>query len=318
MFKIEEEIFGAYLQYHLRNVETGEYVSVLPAFGATLNQVALKKRETVFELIDGCKTYETLITEGRNKFKGSKLFPYPNRIADGQYTYENMVHNFFINFPHEKNSNHGILLESDFTILNKSTSLEAAILTVQHKTNGEDIGYPFRVALNIEFRLSKDGFSCTTLIENKEEQTIPVGDGWHPYFKIASKVDECILTLPVEFSYEVDERMIPTGKVNRETVFNKPNKIGASKFDTGYKLAKSNDPVQYTILENPSQNLKLVFWQEGGEGKYNYLQIYTPPDRQSIAIEPMTCLANAFNNGIGLISLKPKETMKISFGLKLE
>jgi aldose 1-epimerase len=52
--------------------------------------------------------------------------------------------------------------------------------------------------------------------------------------------------------------------------------------------------------------------------KYNFLQVYTPPHRNTIAIEPMTCLADAFNNKKGLIILKPSETASFSFGVKLE
>jgi aldose 1-epimerase len=318
MFKIEEEGFGKYIQYNLRNTGTGEYVSVIPAFGATINQVALKKANTVFELIDGCKTYDELISEGKSKFKGSKLFPFSNRIADGRYIFANEVYNFPVNFPHEKNSIHGILLESNFKVVYNSAISEEAILKVEHKTTGEEPGYPFKVAISIEYKLNKDGFSCTTVIENNDSKTIPVGDGWHPYFKIGSKMDDCILSLPVECSYEVDQRMIPTGKRLEEKEFNKPVKIGSAKFDTGYKLTNTGGNIHYTTLENPVHKIKLVFWQEGGEGKYNYLQIYIPPDRQSIAIEPMTCLANAFNNQIGLICLKSKECIKISFGIRIE
>ena len=42
---------------------------------------------------------------------------------------------------------------------------------------------------------------------------------------------------------------------------------------------------------------------------------YIPPDRSSIALEPMTCKANAFNNGDGLITLAPGESFEGSFGV---
>ena len=48
----------------------------------------------------------------------------------------------------------------------------------------------------------------------------------------------------------------------------------------------------------------------------SYLQLYTPPDRKSIAIEPMNCIANAFNNGIGLKLLKPGE--EFNWEVKIE
>lgn len=61
----------------------------------------------------------------------------------------------------------------------------------------------------------------------------------------------------------------------------------------------------------------LEFWMKGGKNKFNYLQLFTPAHRKSIAIEPMTCNINAFNNKEGLIILEPEEVLDLSFGIKL-
>jgi len=57
--------------------------------------------------------------------------------------------------------------------------------------------------------------------------------------------------------------------------------------------------------------------QETGKYKYNFLQVYTPPHRKSIAIEPMTCAPNAFNNEQGLIILAPFESFSASWGISM-
>jgi aldose 1-epimerase len=49
----------------------------------------------------------------------------------------------------------------------------------------------------------------------------------------------------------------------------------------------------------------------------NYLQMYTPPHRSLIAIEPMTGISNSFNNGIGLQVLAPSKTYTISWNLTI-
>ena len=49
--------------------------------------------------------------------------------------------------------------------------------------------------------------------------------------------------------------------------------------------------------------------------KWNFLQVFTPPHRQSIALEPMTCNIDAFNNQDGLKMLAPKETLSGVFGV---
>jgi aldose 1-epimerase len=73
-----------------------------------------------------------------------------------------------------------------------------------------------------------------------------------------------------------------------------------------------------TELISNDQNIHLNIWQETGRNKYEYLVIYTPPDRKSIAIEPMTSNVNSFNNGESLIQLAPGKEYSSSFGIYLE
>ena len=40
----------------------------------------------------------------------------------------------------------------------------------------------------------------------------------------------------------------------------------------------------------------------------SFLQVYTPDTRNCIAIEPMTCAPDCFNNKNGLLTLKPSES----------
>ena len=47
----------------------------------------------------------------------------------------------------------------------------------------------------------------------------------------------------------------------------------------------------------------------------SFLQLYTPPHPDMIAIEPTTGVSNSFNNGIGLKKLKPKENYEIGWFL---
>ena len=57
---------------------------------------------------------------------------------------------------------------------------------------------------------------------------------------------------------------------------------------------------------------------------YRFAQVYSGdsvPDpaarRRGLAIEPMTCPANAFNSGDGLIILQPGETFSATWGVRV-
>ena len=52
-------------------------------------------------------------------------------------------------------------------------------------------------------------------------------------------------------------------------------------------------------------------------GDNNFLQVYTPPKLNTIAIEPTTGVSDSFNNKIGLQVLKPNETYNIEWCIEI-
>ena len=88
-------------------------------------------------------------------------------------------------------------------------------------------------------------------------------------------------------------------------------------FDTCFEIKPGKDGIQTTELHDEEAGLTIQLWQETGENKYNYIQVFIPPDRSSIALEPATCNINAFNNLEGLITLKPEETYEAAYGVRL-
>jgi aldose 1-epimerase len=49
-----------------------------------------------------------------------------------------------------------------------------------------------------------------------------------------------------------------------------------------------------------------------------FLQVYTPPKANVVAIEPTTGVSNSFNNKIGLKTLEPNKIFEIKWSLKIQ
>ena len=64
-------------------------------------------------------------------------------------------------------------------------------------------------------------------------------------------------------------------------------------------------PVSHLL--DRAQGLKLSVSQEAATSRY--LQVFTHPNRHGIALEPMSCAPDAFNNGLGLQVLEPKASL---------
>ncbi len=136
---------------------------------------------------------------------------------------------------------------------------------------------------------------------------MPIGIGWHPYFKTGASVEALELRLPQVQELEVDGKLIPTGNTDDITKWMSPKSLSGVEFDTGFKFVTEDRQI---ILSDPEKKLEIkIICFEG----YQYVQVFIPPWRTSIAIEPMTCAANAFNNKLGLEVLNPGESQQSIF-----
>jgi aldose 1-epimerase len=313
MFKIKTDHLGGFLRFVLADTENGEYVSIIPGFGGNVNRIVLRKKNENYSILDGSRTDSELI---RNVwFKGAKLIPFPNRISNGQYSFTGKPYQLPINF--NRHAIHGFIYDKVLRVTNETSSANQASLELEYMYDAAIKGYPFKFQVILTYSLmGGKGFQYKTKITNLGDFPIPVGDGWHPYFKTKGKVDRLHIKIPAESRIEVDAQMIPTGNLIHEDyagMFQIENK----EFDTGFVLQKAGGKA-ITEFYDPELDLKICLWQETGKWKYNYLQVFIPPLRNSIAIEPMTCAADAFNNGIGLIILEPWQSFSTNCGVRLE
>ena len=143
---------------------------------------------------------------------------------------------------------------------------------------------------------------------------MPFGIGWHPYFTLQKQADELQLQLPACNHLRVDERLIPTGNREPFREFQTFHSIGSRSFDDAFECT-SNAGYFETKLRDPQTGGIITLQQNA---VFKYLQVYTPLERSSIALEPMTCPANAFNSGEGLITLKSGESFEGQISLKFE
>src|SRR5205085_6805502 len=119
--------------------------------------------------------------------------------------------------------------------------------------------------------------------------------GWHPLFFNDANINDVQLEFPALYKVDVDENFIPTGDKILYTIFNVKKKIADEIFDNCFKLNEDTYSAQVKLYE-PSNRINVEINIETGTGKFKYLQIYTPPQRNTIALEPMSSWPDAFNN----------------------
>jgi aldose 1-epimerase len=316
MYRIVHEDFDGLDKVKLMNPFSGEYLSIIPFYGGNLQALALKKNKILHELILGDHNLKDLSGTPSNAYRGAKLSPFPNRIKEGSYVFDGIVYHLPCN--DVPNALHGLLWNASFEIKEERIDQDAAVLVLEKKYNKEVEGFPFCYTLEIEYRLGDEGFSCKTTIVNTSTGTIPIGDGWHPYLNVGlSTIDRLQLQIPSDTLVELDEFLIPTGNYIKDMTFQSPSPLKDIALDHCYELEPIERRVE-TLLIDSVQHVTLVLWQESGPYGYNFIQVYTPSDRQSIAVEPMSCAPDAFNNNNGLFLLEPEDSVSLLFGIRLE
>ncbi len=184
--------------------------------------------------------------------------------------------------------------DKEFEVASIESNETVATIVLTYKSNGSTPGFPFSFELKLTYKISTTGSLTLSFdILNSGKILFPYGLGWHPYFK-TEQLRAGILSFPSKEFYECDERSLPV----RTSVSPLPSKfiMEDKTFDDAYSLHKAE-----CAFESTSYALNFDFDSADG----SYLQVYTPPHRKSIAIEPMTCVANSFNNKIGLKELLP-------------
>ncbi len=310
MYEYEKGAFGEFESFRVFDREKGNSVTVIAEHGGHLQEVTIGG----VSVVDGFQTVEEMLAN--YKSKSAVLYPFPNRLKNGQYEHDGISYQFPINSASTGNAIHGFGRKVEMTLHSVELGDDEADIHLRYEYAGENPAYPFAFAFSLSFYFRKNGaFDASFGLHNFSNVDIPVGLGWHPYFKLGNTVNDLQMQLPKVERIEVDEFMIPTGVKTPYTDFQEFKTIGDTPFDTGFSIVEET-PRATVLLKNDQHQIR--YWQELGEGKFNFLQVYILPSRESIAFEPMTCNIDAFNNKDGLLVLKPGQGVMGRCGFMVE
>ena len=267
-------------------------IRIYPNLGASLQEFV----KNDIQIIDGITNDETGLEKYKNIFTSAWLFPFPNRIANGKYQFEGKEYHLAINETALNNALHGFVYNKHFKLIEEQISNESAFLKFSYDYKGDISSYPFPFSLEISYKITLNQIEIKVNAQNTGDSNMPFGIGWHPYFKSDNLV-KSILNFDGISQYQVNDKMIPTKEIELKHQF--PLELGNIFLDDCF-ITKSAS----TSFKTASYKLNIDF-DPGSER--NFIQCYTPPSRESVAIEPMTCAPDVFNNGDGLLVLKPEE-----------
>jgi aldose 1-epimerase len=292
----------------IKSQQSGSSIQVIPSKGVLWHGWFPASTRRQMNLISHYAGKSDLEKNLSDSFKSAKLSPFACRIPEGKYTYEGRRYEFAHKFK-DGNAIHGLLYNKSFTAGEKRSDDLMGRADFHYAYRKDDPGYPFDYDCTVSYTLHLDGrVTLETDLHNLSQETIPVVDGWHPYFTTGSRVNDCHLQFQASRIIEFDEKLIPTGKLVAYDSFLQDRAIGDTELDNAFMLDK-DAPQPRCSFSDPHRDIAIHVYPSES---YPVLQLYIPPDRSSLAIETLSGAPDAFNNGIGLVLLAPGESKTFS------
>lgn len=249
--------------------------------------------------------------------RGQQLIPWPGRIRDGKYTWAKVEQQLAITEVAKHNASHGLVRWALWELVDQSESH----VTLAYRLHPQP-GWDHHLHLHTSYVLDDGGLVVTTTARNVGAAPAPFGYGAHPYLALgATPVEDAVLHVPADRWVEVDERSLPLGERDVEGTaydFRSARTIGADAIDTAYTqvLRDDDDGLWRVSVETPDRGT-VTLWADGA---FPWVQVFTGvahlrKGRPGVAVEPMTCPAEAFNSGESLITLEPGDEWIGTWGI---
>lgn len=281
-------------------LRAGDYVAQVTAAGAALVTLRYGGRDLVRHTGD---------VPPMPPYRGAVLVPWPNRIADGRYSFAGQTHQLPINEVERRCALHGLLLWNSWQV----DAVEQAYARMS-ETIWPRPGYPFTLHVTVEYRLGDGtGMDIAVTARNVGATAAPYGASVHPYLVGgAGCVDGWTFELPAAQVLDVDpDRLLPLCAMDvagSAFDFRVARRIGSTAIDHAFTRVRFDERGRAAAtLRGPEGTGVRIEWDE----RCRWVQVHTtelpgdPVHRRGLAVEPMTAPPDCFNSAEGLITLQP-------------
>jgi len=252
---------------------------------------------------------------------GAPLIPWPNRLADGRYSFDGEEHQLALTEPEKHNAIHGLVRWRNWTLRERSEDRVVVGTRLRPLT-----GWPFPLDLSIAYELGDGGLTVELRAVNLGERDCPFACGQHPYLSPGpgQTVDRCTLKLRAETRIDTDhERQLPTGLepvAGTAYDFRAPREIGSLEIDYAFTdLERDADGRAWMRLGCPDGHT-VELW---ADASYPVMEVFTADTlaparrRRGLGAEPMSAPPNALQSGERVVRLAPGQEHVARWGVRL-
>ncbi|PZS24765.1 MAG: hypothetical protein DLM58_23920 [Pseudonocardiales bacterium] len=278
----------------------------------TVVEVGAGLRRYAYRGVDVTMTYSEI--ELPPKGCGIVLVPWPNRLRGGRYTFDGTPQQLALTEPLAANAIHGLGRWARWTPMRHEPSVVTLALDVVPQP-----GWPFQVRVEVTYALDAEhGLSVSAVARNSGMERAPFGAGFHPYLSTHGHgFGDVTVKVPARERIVLDDAKVPIGLqpvAGTKFDLRRGKRLSDLRLDDGYSGFPTVGGRSAIEVRTRSGGAQLWF-----DETFRYVQIFTldlGAGQAGVAVEPMTCPADAFNSGTSLIVLGQGEAWTGSWGIQ--
>ena len=229
------------------------------------------------------------------------LFPFPNRIRDGRFTWEGKEYRLPTNDSTGENAIHGFVCHRPWRVVAEGDEVGAAWVTgefIASKDAPETFElWPADYRIEVTYRFEGKCLEVFAQVSNPDKKGLPFGLGYHPYFDLTLfGGGGAQINIHANKSWELVE-CLPTG-AQTPVAANRDLRAG-KRYDQLHlddvftdldKSKQSYGMVLTGMVSHESSRLEMYT-----SSLFREIVGFTPPHRRAVCLEPYTCTTDAIN-----------------------
>ncbi|MEZ6130766.1 MAG: aldose 1-epimerase [Planctomycetaceae bacterium] len=249
------------------------------------------------------------------------LFPFPNRIRGGRYSWDGQNYELpesLVGYEGSGNAIHGFCLDRPWRITARTDSAVTAVFRISQDAPERLALWPTDGEIEICYSLKKACLRADITVRNPTDVPLPWGFGTHAYFRLPltdqGDAADCTVFAPVTKRWQL-QGCLPTGTIvdpePTAQLMNGP-RFGDLKLDDVYTGVVSDGGVVECRLIDDAAGIQVT---QRCDDSFREIVAFTPPWASAVCLEPYTCTTDAINlqqQGIdaGLRVLGPNDTWR--------
>ena len=238
-------------------------------------------------------------------FHGAVIGPWPNRVADGTWTFDGLAHSVAINERATGTALHGFTPWLEWDVAATAPDRVTATVGLLPRS-----GWPHHLDVVLDARLDEHGLELELAATNVGSSAAAWGATIHPYLCAPGSPADWTVLVPASQVLEVDDRLLPVALVDVDgTTRDLRHPRPAAELDldhafTGLEPGPGDHASARAEVRTTAGDGVHITWSAH---ECPWVQVYTG-DERGVAIEPMTCPPDAPRSGRDLVVLAPTET----------